>query len=56
MDRDTVVRLAKEAGDIYSFATLIANETLERAAKVCEESGASKYGCFCSDAIRALKE
>lgn len=84
MDRDTVVRLARQAGfhtvlinsidgdevfadmngsggpmvtdELARFATLIQNETLERAAKVCEESGASKYGCFCSDAIRALKE
>lgn len=71
IDRDTVVRLAKEAGltnaTIHSlsiFAALIANETLEIAAKACESrvdpewpsnAESIQYG-ICADAIRALKE
>lgn len=70
IDRDTVVRLAKEAGlaisidggDTYfvgyqaeRFATLIANETLERAADYADEH-AEHTGCFIGAGIRALKD
>lgn len=82
MDRDTVVRLAKQVASDYQMssiadgiyldwlcdtAVLIQNETLERAAKVCENleqvgwpenQEYGSYGEF-SDAatgIRALKD
>ena len=66
MNRDDIIRMAREAGDDWDstlpsdkeflerFAALVAAAEREACAKVCEEWGAfNKIAAECAEAIRA---